>query len=274
MRLCSADCWLHQTLIVVEPWQLMTDLNQINPVIKNAGEAGLIIEFGDSLDATINRAVHLFDRFLTDASIDGITDTVPTLRSVLVRFDPLKISHDKLQQLLLQKIHAVDWTEASLAQGFTRWRVPVCYGGEHGDDIDDVAVLLNSTVEQVIAEHCEAIQKVLTLGFAPGFFYLGLLPEHWNLPRLKTVKPHVPAGSVSVAVSQTVVTSTPIPTGWRTIGRTPFNNFDLTADPPVKIVAGDEIVFYSIDNAEFIRLSHAAEHGENIIEPATVVGVS
>jgi KipI family sensor histidine kinase inhibitor len=243
----------------------MTDHTPINPVFKNAGEAALIIEFGDTLDLSVNRAVQLFDRYLSNTNTVGVTDTVPTLRSVLVRFDPLMVSAAELQSQLAQQIGSIDWSDTTLAQNFTRWRVPVCYGGEHGEDLNEVASLLNLTADQVIAEHCKAIQKVLTLGFAPGFYYLGLLPSHWDLPRLDKVKPFVPPGSVSVAVSQTVVTSTAIPTGWRTIGRTPFCNFDCSAEPPVKIVAGDEVVFYAIDNDEFAHLTHTSAQGQNII---------
>ena len=248
----------------------MIDHTSINPVFKRAGEAALIIEFGDTLDLSVNRAVQLFDRFISDTKTMGVTDTVPTLRSMLVRFDPLVVSAAQLQSQLERQIGLIDWSDTTLAQTFTRWRVPVCYGGEHGEDLIEVASLLGLTADQVIAEHCEAIQKVLTLGFAPGFCYLGLLPSHWNLPRLETVKPFVPPGSVSVAVNQTVVTSTAIPTGWRTIGRTPFCNFDSNAEPPVKIVAGDEVVFNAIDHDEFKRLSHAGTQGQNMITGSPV----
>ena len=122
----------------------------------------------------------------------------------------------------------------------------------------------------MVREHCQLTHKVLTLGFAPGFYYLGLMPEHWNLPRLEKIKPHVPAGSVSVAVCQTVVTSTPIPTGWRTIGCTPFSNFNLSVEPPVTVVAGDEITFYAINSTEFQSLSLAVKNGESIVTATAV----
>ncbi len=250
----------------------MTEVNRIDPVFKNAGDSGVIIEFGSTLDLSINRAVQLFDRKLSTVGISGVIDTVPTLRSVLVRFDPLQISLDELVAELKKLIHQSDWTSTT-AENFKRWRIPVCYGGEYGEDLDEIAAWLKLSAEQVIEEHCQFVHTVLTLGFAPGFYYLGLMPDHWNLPRLQKIKPHVPAGSVSVAVCQTVVTSTPIPTGWRTIGRTPFSNFAVVSDPPVSVVSGDEVVFYSINKKEYEALSLAVQNGESIatataIEPS------
>ncbi len=234
------------------------------PLFRPAGDSALIIEFGASLDLKVNRSVQAFDAALRDRSVAGITETAPTLRSVLVRFNPLLLSVATLKQLLLKMMSERDWTE-SCDSSHSRWRVPVFYGGPTGSDLDEVASLLGISTEETIEQHCAVIQRVLTLGFSPGFTYLGLLPAAWDLPRLTQVKPLVPAGSISVAVRQTVMTSTPIPTGWRTIGCTPFSNFDLRRDPPFTISSGDEIEFYPVNERQFNDLQQQVRDGYSIV---------
>lgn len=237
------------------------------PLFRPAGDSALIIEFGADLDLKVNRAVQAFDASLRQRAPEGVTESAPTLRSVMVRFDPLVVRIDELKHLLMQMLVERDWSIDSPNNEFYCWRLPIYYGGDTGADLDEVASLLDLSVEETIQQHCSVVQRVLTLGFSPGFTYLGLLPEAWNLPRLTEVKPLVPAGSISVAVRQTVMTSTPIPTGWRTIGCTPFSNFNLQRDPPFNISAGDEIKFYPIDEDRFQELSQQVRQGASIVEP-------
>ena len=135
------------------------------------------------------------------------------------------------------------------------WRIACCYGGSRGPDLDEVAGHLGLSSEALIEEHSAASQVVLANGFAPGFCYLGLLPDRWDIPRRAEVKPSVPTGSISVAVRQTVLSATPGPTGWSTIAQTPFVNLDRIGDRPVKIVAGDAVRFEPVSEAELSRLA-------------------
>lgn len=243
-------------------------LADITPVIRDVGDSALLVELGDQLNLPVNRAVQRLDQLVNRESIAAVVETSPTLRSLLVRFDPLEITHNELRDILHDRLRQLD--QADQPQPVRRWRVPVYYGGDNERELAEVAALLSRPVSRVIAEHCECIQTVLTLGFAPGFLYLGLLPEHWHIPRLEQVKPRVPEGSVSVAVGQTVVTSTPIPTGWRTIGVTPLCNFNPAQSDPFLLVAGDQVQFYSINEAQFQQQRAAAQAGEMIAEYITV----
>lgn len=234
------------------------------PVFRTVGESSLLVELGNRLDLSINRAVHQFDRAVTNDPIPGVIDTAPTLRSLLVRFDPLIVTHQTLEAVLRHRLaHRQSVFENSVTR---RWRIPVCYGGDNRQELEEVAALLKRSVDEVIDEHCSFVHTVLTLGFAPGFLYLGLLPPHWHIPRLEQVKPLVPAGSVSVAVGQTVLTSSPIPTGWRTIGVTPFSNFSPDSVEPVRVVSGDEIQFYSIDYDQLCDMRAAVYSGRDIAD--------
>ncbi len=238
------------------------------PLLRQAGDAAILVEFGAVLDLAVNAAAQAFDARLREVSIGGVLETTPTLRSVLVRYDPLNKDCETLHRELQSHLQERNWLQAEPGGGRRKWLVPVAYDDHYGPDIEDVARLLKSDVDEVIRVHCALSLRVLTLGFAPGFTYLGLMPERWDLPRLNYVKPEVPAGAISVAVRQTVMTSTPIPTGWRTIGQTPFSNFNLKIDPPFVIGSGDEIGFRAIDREEYEYLAQRVAAGEAILQPA------
>ena len=104
------------------------------------------------------------------------------------------------------------------------------------------------------------------IGFAPGVAYLGALPKIWDIPRLAKIQSTIPAGSLSIAIRQTVLYTAAFPCGWCTIGRTPFVNFDATANPPVTIAAADEVQFQPICAKEFHQLSDLHNKGKLTLE--------
>ncbi len=55
--------------------------------------------------------------------------------------------------------------------------IPVCYGGEYGPDLEEVAYYHGLQVEDVIRIHSETTYFVYMLGFTPGFPYLGGLSK-------------------------------------------------------------------------------------------------
>lgn len=235
--------------------------NLPEPVFRQAGECGLLVEFGDALDERINNAAHAFDARLKQAELAGISETAPTIRSVLVRFDPLQISPETLRSALSDILRERDWLASPPPQNRSLWRIPTLYGGPFGPDLDEVADLMAVTVDDAIEDHCNTRQRIYMLGFSPGFCYLGPLSDAWNLPRRTQVKPEIAPGSICVAVRQTVLCSTAIPTGWHLIGRTPFRNFDIERDPAFLMEAGDEVIFEAVDQSLFDRLSERADAG-------------
>ena len=87
-----------------------------------------------------------------------------------------------------------------------------------GPDLDDVAARLGRHPDDVRALHAGATYTVETMGFAPGFAYLGGLPAALELPRRTTPRTRVPAGSIAIAGAQTAVYPFDSPGGWHLIG--------------------------------------------------------
>jgi len=148
--------------------------------------------------------------------------------------------------------------EAALAAGGDgvvpegkRVTLPVLY---QGPDLGFVAEHHRLSVEEVIALHSTPEYLVYMIGFAPGFPYLGGLPEQLATPRLEKPRLSVPRGSVGIGGSQTGVYSVESPGGWRLIGRTPVSLYDPKGQPPALLEAGDRLRFRPVSAAEYAEL--------------------
>lgn len=219
--------------------------------IHTAGDMGLLVEFGTIYAPPINNAVLAFDAALSADLPAGVIETVPSFRSLLVRFDPLELDYDVLFGQLTRLLDSQDWYRAPAPANRRHWVLPVVYGESFGPDLAETADLMGLREDQVIDSHANTPLTVAMLGFSPGLAYLGQLPEIWDFPRRTTINPKVPAGAILVAVRQTVLPSTDIPTGWRQIGQTPFRGFNLNAKVPFLLSPGDEVCFEQVSVAKF-----------------------
>ena len=209
-----------------------------------AGDSALVVEFGDEISLEVNRKVHALADALGKSSLPGLAEAVPTYRSLLVHYDPLRLSCDEVKAFVsevLQKCGEKPPLKPRVVE------IPVVYGGEFGPDIEFVAEHNGLfSVEEVIRLHSGVAYTVYMLGFAPGFAYLGGMPEAIVTPRLETPRTLVPAGSVGIAGGQTGIYPIATPGGWRLIGRTPLKLFDPEQDPPTLLKAGDTVRFVPI----------------------------
>lgn len=213
------------------------------PTIIPLGDASLLVRFGTNLTDAANRAAIALAVVLADDPIADVREVVPSLVSVLLRYDPMVTSPSAVAgevRLRLIRLASAE-TRAQSSQ-----TIAVRFGSEDGPDLAEVAALLDLTREAFIAAHNAKPLRVLSTGFAPGFLYCGLHPEALVLPRRTRVRPLVPRGSILFAAGQTAITATDMPTGWHVIGRTDFANFDPEASPPTRLRAGDAITFEAL----------------------------
>ncbi len=233
----------------------------MNPIVVPAGDAAAMVVFGDDLDLELNDAVLSLERRLSEADVPGVIELAPALATLLVRFDPLVTDMATIEDAVLEARTGPD--DEAPAPG-RRWTLPAAYGGTYGPDLEEVAQSLGVTQDEAVTEHASLDLRVLMLGFAPGFAYLGLADERWNLPRRASVRPAVPPGSLLVAVRQTAVGGTTVPTGWHVVGRTPAALFSPTADEPFLLQPGDRVSFEPIDGGTFEELAEAARRGRSV----------
>ena len=201
-----------------------------------------------------NEKVRRLLRLLELKPISGVRNLHPAYCSLLVKFDALKLRHEGLQDKLrkyLDRLKEVKLPEPRHVE------IPVCYGGEYGPDLEEVAALHAMTPEQVIELHTSGNYLVYFLGFVPGFAYLGELPQALVTPRLATPRKKVPAGSVGIAGNQTGVYPFETPGGWRLLGRTPTAMFRTDRDGLSLLAIGDRVRFVPISRGRFAALESA-----------------
>jgi inhibitor of KinA len=229
---------------------------QLRPAqFRLASDQSLLISFGDAITPEAGERVQKLLRLLQSEPLPAVRNLHPAYASLLIKFDPLQTDHAALEASLqdyLDRLDAVPLPEPRLVE------IPVCYGGECGPDLADVAALHNLTPEQAIDAHAAAAYSVCFLGFVPGFAYLAGLPDALITPRLPTPRRVVPAGSVGIAGHQTGVYPFSTPGGWRLIGRTPWQMFraDRARSEPMSLLAiGDRVRFLPISRDRFAEIS-------------------
>lgn len=213
-----------------------------------AGDQALVVEFGNEISEELNRKVQILNKKIKSMDISGIMETIPTFRSLMVVYDPEKVSFDKLKKIL-SNIRLDPGAEGNKSGRVVE--IPVCYGGEFGEDLPDVASHAGLTEEEVIALHASKEYNIYMLGFLPGFPYLGGLDKRLHTPRLENPRTRIPAGSVGIGGEQTGIYPFDSPGGWRLIGRTPLKLYDPEREEPFLFEAGDYIRFVPITKEEY-----------------------
>ena len=223
------------------------------------GDSAVVVTVGNSVDEATLRRVRAIHEHLQRTPAPGQIECVPAFASVVVHYDPARVELPAASALPYDVVAAaIESAVGGLRDSrVTRRRtmeIPVCYGGQLGPDLDDVAGMHQMTPEQVIREHSSAKYVVYLLGFLPGFPYLGGLPERIATRRRATPRTLVPAGSVGIGGAQTGIYSMDSPGGWNIIGRTPLALFSPERPEPALLRAGDAVRFRAISVEEYERL--------------------
>jgi 5-oxoprolinase (ATP-hydrolysing) subunit B len=232
------------------------------PRLLPSGDSAITVEFSRSIDDAANRRVLALDRAIADAPVPGVTETVPTYRSLLVHYDPCRIDFHTLGEKLI----ALAQVPAPAAAKTRRWRIPVAYGGENGIDLEDVAETLNATPDDIVARHVAGDYRVAMIGFTPGWSYLSGLDKFLHMPRRQNPRLLTPAGTISIGGVQTGIQCLAAPSGWHLLGRTPVRTYQLHREPIFLTEPGDRITFFPVDAKTFAEQDRAAEAGEIVAE--------
>lgn len=221
------------------------------------GDCALTIELGDVIDSSINDDVMALDQMAREMG-PPILDTVPTYRSLLVTYDPAAIDFETLADDLIAKSRQLVRRQSARRH----WQVPVVYGGQFGIDLGEFAERHDLPNDEVVRRHSSAIYRVYTIGFMPGFTYLGGLDQTLATPRRATPRLSAPEGSVTIGGSQTAITSIELPSGWHIVGRSPVRAFMAARDPVCLFAVGDLVTFHPVSSDEWPALALAAHKGE------------
>jgi 5-oxoprolinase (ATP-hydrolysing) subunit B len=227
-----------------------------------SGDSAITVEFSRNIDDTANQRVLALDKAITGEPIDAVTETVPTYRSLLVHYDPVRISYEAL----CEKLAALAKLPVPPTTSTRRWRIPVVYGGEHGIDLEDVARTLKTTPDDIVARHVAGDYRVAMIGFTPGWSYLSGLEDSLHMPRRQNPRLLTPAGTISIGGVQAGVQCLAGPSGWHLLGQTAVRTYQLHRDPIFLLEPGDRVTFYPVNAKTFAEQDRAADRGETIAE--------
>jgi KipI family sensor histidine kinase inhibitor len=224
----------------------------------SCGDTAFSVEFGNEISPEINGRVMALHAAIGQAKIAGVVETVPSMRALMVCYDPLATSRAKLEPEI----------EGLIARGLPTDRasrqvtIPCCYDDrEFAPDLAEVAERTKKKAEEVIAAHLASRFKVYVLGFMPGLAYIAGLEPSLFLPRRNQPRVRVPRSTVAIAMDMTTIYPFESPGGWHLIGRTPLWMFDQRREQPVFLAPGDALSFQRIDRKTFDRIAREVEAG-------------
>lgn len=212
------------------------------------GDAAVLIVLGDAIDPALSARVHRLAAAIhaSAAGEAGWGRPVPAYASVLVPVDPIEPGVEHAVERLGAIATEADEAPLEIAPAAPAIELPTRYGGADGPDLEEVAAIHDLRPADVVELHGSVGYRVFFLGFAPGFAYLGPLPDAIATPRLATPRVRVPAGSVGIAGAQTGVYPFDSPGGWRIVGRTEVPVWEVRRDPPALLMPGATVRFVPI----------------------------
>lgn len=224
----------------------------------SCGDTAFSVEFGNEISPEINGRVMALHAAIGQAEVAGVVETVPSMRALMVCYDPMATSRAELEPAI----------EGLIARGLPtgmasrRVTIPCCYDDlEFAPDLEEVAARTKRKVEEVIGAHLASAFKVYVLGFMPGLAYIAGLEKSLYLPRRSQPRVRVPRSTVAIAMDMTTIYPFESPGGWHLIGRTPLWMFDQRREQPVFLAPGDSLSFQRIDRKGFDRIAREVEAG-------------
>ncbi|WNC17425.1 5-oxoprolinase subunit PxpB [Brevibacillus brevis] len=220
------------------------------------GDSGVVVKLGTTIDQHTHESVKKLSVCLQEEPFPGMVEIVPGFTTVSIYYDPLALYDPKSEQTPYEKVvgllgEIISRTQKGKAREPRLVEIPVCYGGEYGPDLEEVARHNGLAPDEVVRIHSEQKYLVYMIGFAPGFPYLGGLDERIATPRRTAPRTAIPKGSVGIGGSQTGIYPIVSPGGWNIIGRTAVPLFRPEQQPPSLLRAGDFVRFLPVSPEEY-----------------------
>jgi len=269
---CVHSDTLHAIEIVQ---QLHTHFNAENqslrsefPTYKMYGNSGLLLTWEAKMTSKVLNEVLEYKEKLLNFDIKSILDVIHSNNSLLVIYDFEKINFKTLQHLL-ERLFLIT-SDKLETQKRRCWEIPVCYDKSFGIDLDEIALKNKLSVDEIIELHTAPIYQVFSIGFLPGFLYLGGLDERLHIDRKSTPRLTVKKGAVGIGGMQTGIYPKTSPGGWQILGNSPLNFFDIANEKPCFASAGDFIKFVSVSLEEYHQIQEAVLSGNYTIKSTEV----
>lgn len=225
------------------------------------GDGAITVEFGQDIDPDTHARVMALSaglaRLKAAGALAGVSEWATSFASLTVHFDPDATDLSALEASLDTLAASDERVEVS----GRHWQLPVCFDAAFAPDLEALAMLKGISREAVVSLLTEATFRVYTIGFLPGFPYMGGLPDALHVPRLETPRTAVPARSIAIAGAMCAAYPWVSPGGWWLLGRTPVPLFDANRDAPALLTPGDSVCWQGVSRDAFLALEAQADEG-------------
>lgn len=222
------------------------------PRLEVAGVDAWLVRLFDDIDEANMPWITALVRRSEIAFGDMLIDLVPSYTTLLVHYDPRHLTPTEARVRLSDLL--ADLVPDDTQVGGETKELAVWYDECVGPELVRLQEHTGLSREAIIEAHSEREYRVFALGFAPGFAFMGRVPEMLALPRLETPRRRVPAGSVALANRQTSAYPQISPGGWNLIGRTNARLFDRDREGFSLLRVGDRVRFVAVGRAQFEHL--------------------
>jgi KipI family sensor histidine kinase inhibitor len=211
------------------------------------GDSALSVEFANEIDPAVNASVQALDRAIAVSNLEGIVETAPSFRSLLIVYEPEILGLEELitalRGLLAEGLRSRSVTGRS-------WTIPVLYGAPSDADLLEVAAATGNSRADVVSIHSSAEYRVYFVAFMPGLPVLGGLPPALHLPRRPEPRQGIQTGIVMIGGMQGLIVPMTMPSGWYSLGQTPLRAYRPHAQDPFLFRPGDRIRFRPVTPRE------------------------
>tara|TARA_B100000927_G_C16459280_1_gene467174 strand:- start:810 stop:1511 length:702 start_codon:yes stop_codon:yes gene_type:complete len=215
----------------------------------NLNETTFLVTWNQDLDSDLTKLLTLYRNIIMSICGDDIQDCVQSIRSLLIIID----NHRTSTKDIIEKIKMIDPKKINYKNKKIKvWKIPVCYDLEFAPDIKAISDLNNISIEDVIEIHSSKTYDILSMGFLPGFMYLGKTDIKIHCDRKVKPSLKIKKGSIGLALNQTCIYPSESPGGWNIIGITPIELFNLQSDSPCFSKPGDKVQFVKISKPQYI----------------------
>ena len=115
--------------------------------IHTAGDSSVLIEFGQEISPEINAKITAFVHLMKAQHVEGVKDMIPAFTSLLINYDPRVVNYGALKERLEKLLKLEVSQETAPSRIFD---IPVCYGGEYGPDLENIAMHANLSTQEGI----------------------------------------------------------------------------------------------------------------------------
>jgi len=120
------------------------------PRLLPCGDLAVSVELADEINREVNARVLALEYLIQQKGIAGVTETLPTYRSLLVYYDPAVIGADELHatlRALVAEARPEVLPPARIVE------VPCAYGGELGFELETAAGKLGLAPEEMVGDN-------------------------------------------------------------------------------------------------------------------------